>query len=318
MNVVILDANTLPVPVLRPSWASAWAARSTTRADDVVDALSDAAIAITNKVPIRREDLEHLPRLRFICVAATGYDCVDIEACRERGIVVSNVPGYSAQSVSEWVIASIFALRRSLPAYQVLAREAWARSPSFCVHGAPIRDIAGATLGIFGRGAIGQATGRLAGALGMNVLYAERRDRVSTRDGFVPFYDVLRAADVLSLHCPLTEQTRNLIGRKELETLKPGALLVNSARGALIDSYALIDALASGKLAGAALDVLPAEPPDSDDPVLNSSHPNLIVTPHISWAATSGSIRLNEGISANLNAFHAGKPVNLVPLVSQV
>ncbi|MFK4443503.1 glycerate dehydrogenase [Caballeronia udeis] len=312
MNVVILDAGTLPVPVTRPAWATGWVEHSSTQPGQVVNVLSDATIAITNKVPIQRADLQRLPRLRFICLAATGYDCIDIDACREQGIVVSNVPGYSAQSVSEWVIASIFALRRNLLEYHALALEKWASSPSFCVHGAPILDIAGTTLGIVGRGAIGQATARLAGAIGMNVIYAEHRGRAEARAGFLPFDEVMKRADVLSLHCPLTDQTRNLIGRDGIALLKPGAMLVNSARGGLVDTPALLDALASGRLGGAALDVLPQEPPDVMDLVLDRFHRNLIVTPHISWAATNGAQRLNKGIAENLNAFDSGTPINVV------
>jgi glycerate dehydrogenase len=312
MNVVILDAGTLPIPIARPGWSTGWGERLATQPRDVVDALRDATIAITNKVPIRRADLERLPRLRFICIAATGFDCVDIDACRERGIVVSNVPGYSAQSVSEWVIASIFALRRKLLEYRTLALEQWASSESFCVHGTPILDIAGTTLGIVGRGAIGQATARLGCAIGMNVIYAEHRGRADAREGFVPFEDVLRRCDVLSLHCPLTDQTRNLIGKNELASLKPGAMLVNSARGGLIDTSELLEALTGGRLGGAALDVLPKEPPDLTERLLHCSHPNLIVTPHVGWAATNGAQRLHQGIEENLNAYQSGLPINVV------
>ncbi|MFM0128713.1 D-2-hydroxyacid dehydrogenase [Paraburkholderia sediminicola] len=312
MNIVLLDSGTLPTPLTAPAWASEWSIRPATRAADVVHALEDATIAITNKVPIRAADLRRLPKLRFICVAATGFDCIDIDACRESGVIVSNVPGYSAQSVSEWALASIFALRRNLFAYREAARIAWPGSPHFCVHGAPILDIAGSTLGIVGRGAIGNALARLARAVGMNVMFAEHRGRSTIREGFTPFDDVVRSADVLSLHCPLTESTRNLIDAPTLRAMKRGALLVNSARGGLVDSAALIKALESGHLGGGALDVLPQEPPDPHEPLLACAHPNLIVTPHISWAATHAANRLNAGIDANLAAFHTGAPINVV------
>ncbi|CAE6743696.1 D-2-hydroxyacid dehydrogenase [Paraburkholderia haematera] len=312
MNIVLLDSGTLPTPLTAPGWASDWSARPTTRAADVVHALEDAAIAITNKVPIRAADLDRLPKLRFVCVAATGFDCIDIDACRESGVIVSNVPGYSDQSVAEWALASIFALRRNLFAYRDAARIAWPASPYFCVHDAPILDIAGSTLGIVGRGAIGNSLARLARAVGMNVIFAEHRGRPAVREGFTPFDDVTRSADVLSLHCPLTEATRNLIDAPTLRAMKRGALLVNSARGGLVDSAALVEALATGHLGGAALDVLPQEPPDPHEPLLTCAHPNLIVTPHISWAATNAANRLNAGIEANLAAFHAGAPINVV------
>lgn len=312
MKIAILDAGTLPIPLTRPAWATGWVEYWATDPGEVVSAIGDATIVITNKVPLRRSELLRMPWLRFICVAATGYDCIDIGTCREQGIAVSNVPGYSAQSVSEWVIASIFALRRNLFEYNELALSKWAKSPSFCVHGTPILDIAGTTLGIVGRGAIGQATARLATAIGMRVMFAEHRGRAETRDGYYPFEDVLKQADVLSLHCPLTDETCNLIGKRELALLKPGAMLINSARGALVDTSRLLDALANGLLGGAALDVLPNEPPKPTDPILHRFNQNLILTPHISWAATNGAEQLNKGIEANLNAFKLFTPINVV------
>jgi len=312
MKVVVLDAATLPLPLRRPTWTADWIEYRAVSSDEIVDAIGDATIAITNKVPLRRADLIRTPQLQFICVAATGYDCVDVTACRDLGITVSNVPGYSTQSVSEWVIASIFALRRKLFEYGDLAWHHWAGSSSFCVHGSPMFDISGATLGIVGRGAIGQATARLAKAIGMQVLFAEHRGRAYTREDFYPFEEVLKHADVLTLHCPLEEATRDLIGERELALLKRDAMVINSGRGALVDIPKLLEALSAGQIGGAALDVLPSEPPELNDLILRCAHRNLILTPHISWAAPSGAQRLINDIEANLNAFRSSSPIHVV------
>lgn len=312
MKIVVLDAATLPVSLTRPAWATDWVEYSAVNPGDVVNAVKDATIAITNKIPMRHADLMRMPRLKFICVAATGYDCVDVAACRDLGITVSNVPAYSTQSVSEWVVAAIFALRRKLSEYDDLARHHWAGSPTFCVHGSPVYDIAGSTLGIVGAGAIGRATARLAGAIGMRTMFAEHRGLACARGGFHVFEDVLAQADVLTLHCPLNESTRNLIGERELALLKPGAMVINSGRGELVDTPKLLEALIDGRLGGAALDVLPDEPPGPSDPILRYAGRNLILSSHVGWAATSGVRRLIDGIEGNLEAFRSSSPINVV------
>ena len=312
MNIVFLDSDSLPLRVPRPACVSHWNDRPATAPGEVTAALRDADIAITNKVRLGRAELEQLPKLRFICVAASGYDCVDLAACRDLGIVVSNVPSYSAQSVAEAVIAMIFAMRRQLFAYRDAALRKWPTATQFCVHAQPIQDVGGAVLGIVGRGAIGQATARLAEALGMRVLFAEHPGQSQVRSGYRPFEEVLECSDVISLHCPLNPATQGLIGAPQLARMKPGALLVNTARGPLVDEAALLEALRSGHLGGAALDVLGSEPPAATQPLLNLLHPNLIVTPHVAWASRSSLQRLAESIAANLTAFAAGEPINVV------
>ena len=187
MHIVFLDSDTIPGPMAVPDWASSWKnfPATTQETDVVVNALADAEICITNKIRITAAILKRLPRLKFICVAATGYDCVDLQACREHGVVVSNVPGYSRQSVAEGVISFIFALRRALPYYQSIGRQAWTQSPHFCVHGTPVLNVKGATLGIFGRGAIGNQVGELARAIGMQVIFGEHRNRPEDRKSVV-------------------------------------------------------------------------------------------------------------------------------------
>lgn len=312
MNIVFLDAASLPSPLLRPAQASAWTEREKTTHEQVQQALAEADVAITNKVRIDRTSLGQLPRLKLICVAATGYDCIDIAACRDHGVTVCNVPAYSAVSVAEAVIGSLFALRRHLMAYRSASLSQWSQSSHFCVHGAPIQDLQGSTLGIVGRGDIGSRVARLAKALDIHVLFAEHRGAHRVRDGYTAFDTVLAQADALTLHCPLTPHTRYLIGAAEIARMKPGALLINTARGPLVDENAVLDGLASGQLGGAALDVLHVEPPQADHPLLHCEHPNLLVTPHVAWASQSSVARLKAVLAANIEAFAAGKPINVV------
>ncbi|MCF4984181.1 D-2-hydroxyacid dehydrogenase [Pseudomonas syringae] len=312
MNIVFLDGASLPSPLAQPAQATTWTEREKTTPDQVLQALAEADVAITNKVRIDRVTLEQLPRLKLICVAATGYDCVDIAACRDQGVAVCNVPAYSAISVAESVIGSLFALRRHLTAYRDASSRLWPQSSHFCVHGAPIQDLQGSTLGIVGRGDIGSRVARLAKALEINVLFAEHRGAPRVREGYTAFDTVLAKADALTLHCPLTPQTRYLIGAAEVARMKPGALLINTARGALIDENAVLTGLANGQLGGAALDVLHVEPPQADHPLLRCDHPNLLITPHVAWASQSSVERLKAVLAANIEAFAANKPINVV------
>lgn len=314
MQIVFLDSDTIPKPLTVPAWATQWKNCPATSpgAQATLQALGDAEICITNKVKITAEVLAGTPKLKFVCVAATGYDCIDLNACRARGVVVSNVPGYSRQSVGEGVIGFIFALRRGLYFYQTDGRQQWPTSSHFCVHGAPVLNIRGATLGIFGKGAIGSEVATLAQALGMKVLFGEHRGAQAVRPGYVAFEELLAQSDVITLHCPLTPDTRGLIGAKELAQMKPGAMLINTARGPLIDETAVGDALLSGHLGGVALDVLASEPPAAEHTLLQMHLPNLIITPHITWANEDGMSRLTQGILGNLNAFVQGKPINVV------
>jgi lactate dehydrogenase-like 2-hydroxyacid dehydrogenase len=312
MHIVFLDGASLPSPLPRPPEASHWVEREQTASNQLVEALAEADVAITNKVRIDRAALEQLPRLKLICVAATGYDCVDIAACRDQGVTVCNVPAYSAVSVAESVIASLFALRRHLLAYRAASSTHWPVSSHFCVHGAPIQDLQGSTLGIVGRGDIGSRVARLARALDINVLFAEHRGVARVREGYTSFDEVLAKADALTLHCPLTPQTRYLIGTAEIARMKPAALLINTARGPLVDENAVLAGLANGQLGGAALDVLYAEPPQADHPLLHCAHPNLIVTPHVAWASQSSVARLKAVLAANIATFAAGAPINAV------
>lgn len=311
MKIVFLDGQTLPTPMARPAEASIWQELPATKDSDVISALAGAEVAITNKVKINRHHLEALPDLKLICVAATGYDCIDIESCRARGVLVCNVPAYSSRSVSEHVIASIFQLYRHMPSY-VAASQEWYASSHFCVHKAPMKDVAGSILGIVGKGSIGGATANLAQAVGMKVVYADHKNATEARPGYVTFDEMLAQADVISLHCPLTALTKELIGEREISKMKPGAFLINTARGGLLNEEAVIAGLKSGKLGGAALDVLQQEPPSFDAALISFAHPGLLITPHVAWAGEASVGVLKETLLSNISAFVNGRPQNVV------
>jgi len=312
-NIVFLDSATLPIPIPLPAASVNWSERPSTPESDIVSALKEADVAVTNKVPLRQQTLKLLPRLKYICVTASGYDCIDLDYCRERGIQVSNVPGYGSKSVAEHVIACIFMLRRQMAPYSKLAAgRTWIESDVFCVHGPRIRDIGNSTLGLIGLGAIGKEVARLAGALGMHVLVSERKGAAAVRDGYTSFEQVLGQSDILSLHCPSTPDTIGLIGEREFGMMKSSAVLINTARGALIDEPALESALMSGKIAGAALDVLQVEPPHEQHRFLTMPPDNLLLTPHVAWASDSAINTLANAVSSNISSFLKGNTINRV------
>lgn len=312
-HIVFLDSATLPAPVPRPRPSDRWTERASTREHELIDALADADIAITNKVPLRAETLRQLPRLKYICVAASGYDSVDVDYCREHGVQVSNVPAYAASSVAEHVIACIFMLRRQMRSYnQLAASSAWTASPVFCVHDAPIREIRGATLGLIGLGAIGKEVMRIAMALGMRVLASERKGRTEVRPGYTLFDTVIATSDVISLHCPLSAETQTLIGERELSMMQSTAVLINTARGALIDERALEAALFRQAIAGAALDVLQVEPPHEQHRFVTGQPDNLLLTPHVAWASESAVQTLARVVSDNVASFLDQRTLNRV------
>jgi len=276
--------------------------------------IRDANIVIVNKVRLDRDALAAAPGLQLVCLAATGTNNVDIDAARDRGVGVCNIERYCTASVGQHVFAVILALTHHLQAYQRLLHEgAWRASPQFCLLDFPIRELAGKVMGIVGYGELGSSVARLAGAFGMRVLVAQRPGldaptAAATGSGSdrVPLRDLLRQADVVSLHCPLTESTRGMIGAAELDEMKHDALLINTARGALVDSFALAAALSAGEIGGAGIDVLPEEPPVSGDPLLDPGIPNLIITPHIAWAAREARQRAVDEIAANIRSFIDG------------
>lgn len=308
MNIVFLDSTAIPkhIPIPRPSFPHNWVEYEYTSAEQTIERAKDADIIITNKVILSREVLQQLPKLKLIALTATGTDNVDLDAAKELGVTVKNVTGYSVTTVPEHVLGMIFALKHSLAGWQCdQITGKWTESKQFCYFDYPITDVKGSTLGVFGKGCLGTEVGRLAELLGMKVLYAEHRNATTCREGYTPFEEVLKQADILTLHCALTETTKNLINQETLSLCKKGAYLINTGRGPLIDEQAVCDALKSGQLGGAALDVLVKEPPEKNNPLIElaKTMPNLIITPHIAWASDSAVTTLTKKMMQNIEDF---------------
>ena len=284
-----------------------------TRPDEVVDRLQHATVAISNKVPIRRETLAQLPNLKLIAMAATGYDVIDTQACQEHGVAVVNIRNYAVHTVPEHAFALIFALRRNLMAYRDdVLHGRWQKEEQFCFFDYPISDLHGSTLGIFGEGVLGQATANIARALGMKVLFADHAPPKAAGVEFVPAEQVFAESDIISLHCPLTPASRNFIGMPQLKQMKRSALLINTSRGGLVDEQALKEALQTGVIAGAGFDVLTQEPPRDGNPLLEIRSPNFILTPHVAWASQQAMQFLADQLIDNIEAFVNNTPQNRV------
>jgi len=312
-HIVFLDRSTLEATIRRPAFPHQWDEYATTAPGEIVERLQHATIAITNKVPLRAETLAQLPRLRLIAEAATGVNNIDVDWCREHGIAVANIRNYAVHAVPEHVFMMILALRRNLLAYRAdLQRGLWQQSDQFCLFTHPVSDIYGSTLGIIGHGALGQAVAEMAQAFGMKVLFAEHKNAAAIRPGFASFDQVLAESDIVTLHVPLTDATRNLIGADELSRMKPSSLLINAARGGVVDEAALAEALREGRIAGAGADVLSVEPPRAGNPLLELDLPNLILTPHIAWASSEAMQILADQLVDNIEAFVGGMAKNRV------
>ena len=316
MRIVQLESESLIAAVRRPAFAHQWIEYPATQPGQVVERLRGAAVAITNKVPLDATAIAALPELKMIAVSATGTNNVDLAACRARGIVVSNIRGYAEHTVPEHVMALLLALSRNLVAWrETLLAGGWQQSPQFCLFDHPIRDLHGATLGLIGSGTLGNGVARLAEAFGMRVLRAERKGAATVRPGYKAFSEVLAQADAISLHCPLTPETTGLIGEPELQAMKPSALLVNTARGGIVDEAALIRALKEGWIAGAGFDVITAEPPPEGHPMVDPqllALPNFLLTPHVAWSSRPAMQALADQLIDNIEAFAAGTPRNRV------
>ena len=307
--IVFLDRETLGASVREPSFAHSYVAHDVTASAEVVERLKGATVCITNKVRLTAEALAQLPDLKLIAVAATGTDVIDKAAAAAHGVAVVNIRDYAFNTVPEHVIALMFALKRRLVDYVLDVRAGvWAQSRQFCFFPHDIHDIAGTTMGIVGYGAIGRAVAQRATGLGMSVL---GHDAVP-RDGLVDFNTILRESDVITLHAPLTSETRNMIGAAELAKMKRSAVLINTARGGLVDEAALAHALRTGVIAGAGFDVLSAEPPRGGNPLLEPGIPNLLVTPHVAWASREAMQILSDQMVDLIEAFNAGAPRNLL------
>jgi glycerate dehydrogenase len=308
--IVFLDRESVGANVRKPEFPHSYTEyEATWTPDEIVERLKDATIAIINKVPMRGETLKKLPKLKLIAVAATGTDVVDKAYCKEAGITVVNIRNYAFNTVPEHVIALMFALRRNLLTYVADVHAGrWGKVNQFCFFDHPIRDIAESTLGVVGYGAIGKSVAKRAECLGMKILPFD----VIPQPGLVDFETILRESDVITLHVPLTPETKNMIGAAEFKKMKPTAILINTARGGLVDEATLAEALRSGTIAGAGFDVLTKEPPKEGNILLDPTIPNLIVTPHVAWASQEAMQILADQLIDNIEAFVANRPQNVV------
>jgi len=312
-RVVFLDRQSVKANVRRPRCAATYVEHDKTDPAQVIERLRDATVAIVNKVVLREDTLAQLPKLKLIAMAATGYDCIDIESCRRRGVAVANIRNYAVHTVPEHVFMMVLALRRSLLAYRHdVEHGAWQRSEQFCFLTHSIGDLFGSTIGILGEGAIGQGTAAIARGFGMKVLFADHEPPKAPGVEFTPLQQVLESSDVISLHLPLTAATRNMIGIEQLGRMKRTALLINTARGGLVDENALVQALDQGLIAGAGFDVLTAEPPRQGNPLLDVRRSNFILTPHVAWASDGAMQFLADQMIDNIDAWADGHPQNMV------
>jgi len=308
-RIVHLDRMTMgSFEIPRPDFAHEWIEHQFSEPGEVVERLAGAQVAIINKVKMDAATLAKLPDLRLIAVTATGTDVVDSVAAKAQGIEVRNVVGYAGTSVAEHVVMLMFALVRGLVPFRESAIDGrWASGKAFTVFAAPVRDLTGQRLGLFGSGAISQAVATRARALGMEVVFAGRQG-AAPGEGKLAFEEVLATSDIISLHCPLTDETRHMLNADSLATMKPGAMIINTARGALIDLDALEAALASGHIGGAGIDVAPVEPPPADSPILRlAARENVIVTPHSAWLSEAAVTDLAARTGENIATFLAGK-----------
>lgn len=316
LKIVFLDRDTLsPETVLRaPAFPHELIVHDRTAPADVATRIAGADILISNKAPLNRESLSRATRLKMIAVAATGTDIVDLAAAREQGITVSNIRNYAKHTVPEHTFALMLALRRSiLPYRQSVLDGRWQEAAQFCFFDHPIADLGGSTLGIIGNGTLGQAVGRIAEAFGMTVLIAGRRGSDVLKPGQTPFDEVMRRADVITLHCPLNAETRGVIGAREFALMERKPILINTGRGGLVDELALEQALEKGEIAAAGFDVTDGEPPAADSPMMRiAARSNVILTPHVAWASREAIQALADQLIENIELFVAGTPRNVV------
>lgn len=314
-RIVFLERNSFPpgVPIRRPGFPHEWVEFDETHPDRAAERLRGAHVAVTNKCRIDASVFKAAPTLELVAVSATGTDCVDKEAASAAGVPVTNVTGYAADSVAEHALALLLALARAVPAYdRAVAEGRWAKARQFCLFDYPILDLAGRRLGIVGAGVIGSAVARKAAALGMEPVTTARKG-AAPGPGQVAFDEMLATSDAISIHCPLNDETRGLIGRAEFAAMRRRPFLINTARGGIVDEAALAEALDAGAIRGAAFDVATAEPPPEGHilPAL-AGRPNVIVTPHVAWASEAAMAALVEGLVSGLEAWARGEIANRV------
>ncbi len=319
-RIVFLDRDTIgpSVQVRRPDFDHEWIEYDRTAPELVAERLAGADIAITNKAPIGARELAAAPNLKMIAIAATGYDVIDLEACKERGVVVSNVRGYAVNTVPEHVFSLILSLRRSIIGFRRdVANGEWQKAAQFCFFNHPISDLRGSRLGIVGEGVLGQSVAAIGrNGFGMEPVFLDHEyvSDEARKDGvFVSKDELLETSDAISLHCPLLPSTRDMFGIEQFRQMKRTAIIVNTARGGLIEDAALARALDEGLIGGAAIDVLAVEPPPDDHPFFKLlERPNFILTPHVAWASDEAMQTLWDQVVEHIGNFHAGAPSNVV------
>ena len=325
-HIVFLDRDSLDATLHRPAMAHDWVDYAHSDSSNVFSRLKGATIAVTNKVKLDAATLSQLPELKMIAIAATGSNVVDLEACQRLGILACNIRGYARAAVPEHTFALILALRRRLLDYsQDVSNGKWQASTHFCFLDHPIHDLANSTLGIIGFGDLGQSVATIGKAFGMKLCLLER-ERYKQHDShasthtstltagaeYATLEHLLATADVISLHLPLTPGTKHMISTDQLNLMKPTALLINTARGGLVDEQALADALRAGRIGGAGFDVLSSEPPDPDNPLLAPGLHNFILTPHVAWASQEAMQSLADQLIGNIEAYLSGEPRHLL------
>ena len=317
MKITFLDRASFheKIQINSPNFAHQWCDFANTQPEDVIEHCGNSQIIVTNKVPIERKTLEACPNIQHIAVTATGYDIVDISACQDHGVSVSNIPSYASTTVPEHVLNMSLSLCRQLNLYQQLVQQGkWQSSTRFCLFDKPIYDLAGKTFGVVGLGSLGLATARLMNAIGMRVIYSSRSDKNVDFAEHVSLQDLLEQSDVVSLHCALTDETCDLIGPVELQSMKNTAFLINTARGGIANEQAVFAAVENNTIAGIGFDVLAQEPPsDGSSPLLSIAHyNNVILTPHSAWSSQEAMQSLSDTVISNIDAFQKGIEQNLV------
>ena len=315
-RIVFLDRETMPaaVTVRKPAFPHDWQEHPRSAPDEIVERAKGAEIVVTNKVPLRADTLAQLPGLKLIAVAATGTDVIDLAACKERGITVCNIRGYATATVPEHTFALILSLMRSVaPFHSAVAAGRWAEAGQFCFFDFPIFNLQGKVLGVIGDGALGKSVARLGEAFGMEVRFSSYKGTEGMGPLYTPFETIIAESDVITLHCPLMPQTRNLIGAAEFAAMQKRPLIINTARGGLVDEAALAEALKAGQIAGAGFDVVTQEPIPADHPFMAlMDRPDFILTPHVAWAGQEAIQTLSDQLIDNIEAYVAGRPRNVV------
>lgn len=312
-KIVFLDRKSLIATLRAPAFTHEWVEYEQTLAGETAARIRDAHVLISNKVKLSGELLATAPSVKMIAAAATGTDNIDLAYCKAHGIVVSNIRNYAVHAVPEHAFMMMLALRRNLLGWrQDVQAGLWQQTDQFCLFTRPVNDLYGSTLGLVGYGSLGHGMQKLAEAFGMKVLIAEHKNAAAVRDGHTDFDTVMREADVISLHAPLTPETRHIISTREFDLMKSSAILINTARGNLVDEAALAEALTAQRIAGAGFDVLSVEPPRDGNPLLDLDLPNFILTPHISWSSREAMQFLADQLIDNIEAFVAGSPCNVV------